>query len=322
MRLTSPQSTMVHGRGVGSLPPLASWPTRKRAISSSGRCVADKPIRWGEPSQQPIQPFERQREVRAALAPGDRVDLVDDHRAHTAEHPAPANGRQHDVERLGRRDEDVRRLPKHSRPRRLRCVAGAHGDADLRERLASRLEPLAQLGERTLEVPLDVVVQGFQRRDVQDLHRIRQRGRRAVDDELVELPKKRAERLAGASGGEDERVGAARDRGPTLALRRAWPAEGFLEPGANEGMEVDWERRGFGQRTDRRRLTAERYDESRPFMLFAPPRIGLLAECRTQFCPPRPPQPIQGFRDTRLSTWVIAPACVLASGRRDNVTIS
>ncbi len=60
-----------------------------------------------------------------------------------------------------------------------RRVAGAHGDADLRERLARRLEALAQLGERPLEVALDVVVQRLERRDVEDLHRVRQRRRAA-----------------------------------------------------------------------------------------------------------------------------------------------
>jgi len=48
----------------------------------------------------------------------------------------------------------------------LRRVSRAHGDADLRKRLARRLESLAQLGERTLEVALDVVVERFERRDV------------------------------------------------------------------------------------------------------------------------------------------------------------
>ena len=41
--LRMPASTMVTGRGS----PGADQPPRKRATSSSGRCVADSPIRWG-----------------------------------------------------------------------------------------------------------------------------------------------------------------------------------------------------------------------------------------------------------------------------------
>ena len=74
--------------------------------------------------------------MRAALGAGDGVDLVDDHRAHGAEHSAAAHGREQDVQRLGRRDEDVRRLAQHPRARRRGSVAGAHGDADLGKALA------------------------------------------------------------------------------------------------------------------------------------------------------------------------------------------
>ena len=38
-----PASTIATGRGS----PGADHPPRKRATSSSGRCVADRPIRWG-----------------------------------------------------------------------------------------------------------------------------------------------------------------------------------------------------------------------------------------------------------------------------------
>ena len=169
---------MVHGRGVDrrALVSCRRGNARsRRAVVASprGRCAA------ASRSAESIEPLERQREVRAALRPGDRVNLVDDHGAHAAEHAASAHGRQHDVQRFRRRDEDVRRLAKHARARRLRCVAGAHGDANLRERLAGRVEALAQLGERPLEVALNVVVQRFERRDVEDLHRVRQRRRRS-----------------------------------------------------------------------------------------------------------------------------------------------
>ena len=78
--LRMPASTIVTGRG-GALARRASTsnPPRKRAISSSGRCVADRPMRCGGRSG----PRSSRSRVSARCAPrlvgGERVDLVDDH---------------------------------------------------------------------------------------------------------------------------------------------------------------------------------------------------------------------------------------------------
>ena len=63
-------------------------PTRKRATSSMGFCVADRPMRCSFRPTSASQPLEREREMRAALVAGDGVDLVDDHRAARREHLA------------------------------------------------------------------------------------------------------------------------------------------------------------------------------------------------------------------------------------------
>ena len=55
--LRMPASTMVTGRGR----PGASKPPRKRAISSSGRCVADSPMRCGGRSHMAVEPLEGER---------------------------------------------------------------------------------------------------------------------------------------------------------------------------------------------------------------------------------------------------------------------
>ena len=59
--------------------------------------------------EQRVEPLEREREVGAALGAGDGVDLVDDHGLDPAQRLARLRG-QHQEERLGRRDQDVRRL--------------------------------------------------------------------------------------------------------------------------------------------------------------------------------------------------------------------
>ena len=61
-----------------------------------------------------LEPLQREREVRAALRPRDRVDLVEDHGLDTAQRLARLRGEEQE-ERLGRRDEDVRRRAQHPR---------------------------------------------------------------------------------------------------------------------------------------------------------------------------------------------------------------
>ena len=78
--LRTPVSTTVHVR---------FGPTRKRPTSSSGFCVAYRPIRWTSRPGRLGEPLEREREVRAALGLRDRVDLVDDHLLDAVEDPAP-----------------------------------------------------------------------------------------------------------------------------------------------------------------------------------------------------------------------------------------
>ena len=65
-------------------------PARNVDTSSSGRTVADSPMRWAGRVQQLVEPLQRQREVRAALRARDRVHLVEDHRGDArAATPAP-----------------------------------------------------------------------------------------------------------------------------------------------------------------------------------------------------------------------------------------
>src|SRR5678815_873226 len=104
---------------------------------------------------------------------------------------------------------------------RRRRVARSHGDANLGKRLSIRDETLAQLREWTLEVPLDVVVERLERRDVEQVDRVREWMLETVRDERVELPQEGRQRFARAGGRQNERVLAARDRRPAGKLRCA-----------------------------------------------------------------------------------------------------
>src|SRR5687768_634698 len=151
-------------------------------------------------------------------------------------HPAAADAREHDVERLGSRYEDVRRLPEHPRSCRRRCVTGANSDTDLRENLSFLLESSLQLGKGRLEVPLDVVVERLERRDVEKVYAVHERRLHSLYYQRVELPQKRGQRLSRAGWSEDQSVTAACDRRPSHALWLARLTESLREPFPDYGM--------------------------------------------------------------------------------------
>ena len=151
---------------------LRRGPTRKRAILSSGRCVAERPIRWtsrtplpaaGPSGSEVAARCESRSRVSARWAP--RFDCATAWISSTITASAPVEDlpcpRGHDqVERLGGRDQDVGRLAAHRLALALRRVAGAQADGDLR----------ADSLQRRAQVALDVVGERLERRDVDDPH--------------------------------------------------------------------------------------------------------------------------------------------------------
>ena len=75
---------------------------------------------------QVAEAFERQGQVHPALVRHQRVDFVDDHIAHHLERVAEPRRGQNDRQRLGRRDEYVRRAFEHLATFVLRRVSRAH----------------------------------------------------------------------------------------------------------------------------------------------------------------------------------------------------
>ena len=115
-----------------------------------------------------VEPLERQGEVRAALGAGERVDLVDDDRLDAAQRLA-GRRREHEEQRLGRRDEDLGRM-RHERPALGRQrVARADADAHLGHLDAVRGRRARDADERGAQVALDVDAERLQRREVDDL---------------------------------------------------------------------------------------------------------------------------------------------------------
>ena len=169
-----PESTIVQSTAGCRVPA----PTRKRATSSIGFCVADRPMRSRRSAAQRVSRSSDRARWLPRLFGATRVDLVDDDGPRGRQHVAAGFGAEQDVERFRRRHEDVRRPAAHALALAGRRVAGAHPGADLDVGQARAAQLLADAGERRLEVLLDVVRQRLQRRDVDDLRLVRQTARR------------------------------------------------------------------------------------------------------------------------------------------------
>ena len=189
-------------------------------------------------ARQMLQPLEREREVAAALVPRHGVDLVHDHRAHRAEHRTRVLGREDEIQRLGSRDEDVRRTLRHRLAVGLRRIARANERADLHVRQAQLLQRAADLGERLGEVLLNVVRERLEGRDVHHLGLVPQGAVQPLTKQGIDRGEERRERLPRARGGRDQRVPAGLNDRPGATLRLGRIAEPRLEPARDDGMEA------------------------------------------------------------------------------------
>ena len=180
--------------------------------------------------RQRCQPLERQREMAAALVARQRMDLVDDDRPRRRQHlPARLGAEQH-VERLGRRDDDVRRPLAHARALGLRRVAGADQRADLDVRQIERLQLFADTGERQRQVLLDVVGQRLQRRNVDDQRLVGQRRLDAAADQAVDRGEEGGQRLAGPGRRRDQDIAAGLNCRPSPCLRLGRGGKMLVKP--------------------------------------------------------------------------------------------
>ena len=223
-----------HGpRGAGLVAAEQPGDLVERAL---GRAQTDalEPRRPGR--AQGLQPLERQREVSAAFGRDERVDLVDDDRLDSGQR-GPRRRREHEVERLGRRDEDVGRSSRHPRAILRRRVAGAHVDRRYMERQALVTSLGGDARDGYAQVALDVDRERLQRRYI-EYPRARLLAARRLAHEAIDRHEERRQRLAGAGRREQQRRVAARDRRPAELLRPGGLAEPRAEPGGYRGMEL------------------------------------------------------------------------------------
>ena len=171
----------------------------------------------------------------AALGRHHRVDLVEDHRVDVAQDVAGV-GRQQQVQRLRRRDQDVGRAALEACALGGRRVAGA--DGHLRHVVGQALlaGEATDARERRAQVPFDVDRQGLQWRDVQHAAPLPRVWRR-LEHQPIDAPQEAGERLAAAGRREQQGAGAGRDDRPALDLGGRRFGERGLEPPCHDRVE-------------------------------------------------------------------------------------
>jgi len=102
----------------------------------------------------------------------DGMNLIDDHGLHVPQNLAALPAGEYEVERFRRGDQDVRRPANHALPFIRRRVAGANQCANVGTFRMIAAGQLQDLGERPLQVSLDIVRQGTKRRDIHDIRLI------------------------------------------------------------------------------------------------------------------------------------------------------
>ena len=182
------------------------------------------------------QALQRDGQVDAPLGRDEGVDLVDDQVIDLRPGGLPGLLAQQQRKALGRGDEQVRRLVAELPAPIGRGVARPHADAHgalLRAQVAA--DRLQGFGE----VPLDVVAEAPQGRDVHATQSGRERAREVLAEEPVEDRKEGGEGLARPGRRDEEQVLARGDRRPGQPLRGGRPRrEGAGEPVAHRSVEV------------------------------------------------------------------------------------
>ena len=140
-----------------------------------------------------LQAFERQREQRPALAFGEGVKLVDDHRLRR-EASAPGGLREQRGEAFGSREQQVRAAASESAAFRRLGVARPDGHADA--------EPV----EQGREVAVNVAGQRFQGRDVDGQRLIGESVCAGAAGQPLEQGGESGQGFAGTSGRENQHM--------------------------------------------------------------------------------------------------------------------
>ena len=156
--------------------------------------------------------------MRAAFVVGDRVNLIDDDRVHAPQMLAALLGGEQDVQRFGRRDQDVWRRLQHGAPLRCGRVAGPHRGPHRGAQIPTLQRQLLNLPQWRLQIFLDVVRERLQRRNVHHLGLAAEAAFDRLADQPVNADEKCGQRLARPGRRGDQHRLLRQNHGPALLL--------------------------------------------------------------------------------------------------------
>src|SRR4029077_6578452 len=200
----------------------------------------DWPLRGGEAdasealTRELVQPLKGKSEVRTALIVSYGVNFIDDDSLDGFEDFAALCRGEEDVQRFGRRDQDVRGAGKHGAAFVCEGVASAYRGTDFGHEQAALSCEVQDFSEWRLQVFLNVVAEGLERRDVEDLSAVGQISRKCLANKRVNADEECGKSFSRTGGGGDQRSLAGEDVRPALRLRLGWRAEAADEPFLNE----------------------------------------------------------------------------------------
>ncbi len=182
-------------------------------LSSKKSCyLVQGLLRGGEPDANKLlfrnrrQPLNGKGEMHSSLIVAKRVDLIDNNILHALENLPGLLRRQHQVERFGRCNQNVRWTFGNGSAFGLRRIARSYCRVNRREFQSGLLRVFLDAGKRKFEVPLDVIVQCFQWGDVENANTGLEFFQQVLFDQMVDCPKECGKSLAGSCRRKKKRV--------------------------------------------------------------------------------------------------------------------
>lgn len=225
----------------------------------------------GRADAEALQPLQGERQVGPALAAGQGVDLIDDDRLDGGQRGQRPRRGQEEEQRLRGGDQDVRGEAQLPPPRGGGRVARAHGDRGQADGLPAQRGRGGDARQRRLQVAVDVVVQGLQRREVEGADASagggglrggvrtprrplrppagagpRGRGGDRLAHQAVDGRQEGGQRLAAAGRRAEQDVPPRGQQGPGRRLGGRGDAQGAAEPGRDGRVEGGQRVRGRG----------------------------------------------------------------------------
>ena len=126
----------------------------------------------------------------------DSVNLIQNKRSNRPQYPPAGFGSEQQIQRLGRGNENVRRLLNERLPLRCTSIARANFSTHLNLTPFGLAQQRANPRQRLLQIFANIVAQRLERRDVNNLRFVGQIMFCALPEQRIERSEKRRQRFA------------------------------------------------------------------------------------------------------------------------------